>query len=99
MKVARRSASRGTEKVTISLRPSDLAVVRNLAARRHRGNLSGAFAELIARATRLDAMDRVLEELPAASAEGLARLEAELTAPLAPAGAERRKKARRKRAA
>jgi hypothetical protein len=48
------------------------------------GNLSAAFAELISHATRLEAMDRVLEALPPPSPDGLGRLERELAAPLAP---------------
>ena len=72
----------GTRKVTISLREADLEVMTRFAKRRHGGNLSGAFAELIGHATRLEAMDRLLEELPPASPAGLARLEEELAAPL-----------------
>lgn len=82
----------GTKKVTISLRAADLDVMTRLAARCHGGNLSGAFAELIGHATRLEAMDRVLDELPRPSPEGLARLEAELSAPLAPAARKRHSK-------
>ena len=78
MTTARRAPIGGTKKVTISLRPADLDVMTRFANRRHGGNLSGAFAELIAHATRLDAMDRVLAELPPASPEGLARLEEEI---------------------
>jgi hypothetical protein len=69
------------EKVTISLRPNDLDTMRRFAATWHQGNLSGAFAGLIAHARRLEAMDRVLAELPKPSARGLARLEAELAEP------------------
>ena len=78
--------------MTISLPAADLDVMTRLAARRHGGNLSAAFAELIGHATRLEAMDRVLEELPPPSPEGLARLEAELASPLAPPAPERRPK-------
>lgn len=38
--------------------------------------------ELIEHAARLEAMDRLLEELPAPSKRGMARLDAELAAPL-----------------
>jgi hypothetical protein len=72
----------GTKKVTISLQVSDLELVQQLAKRRHGGNLSAAFAELIGHAARLTAMDRVLEALPPPSPDGLARLDAELAAPL-----------------
>ena len=97
MKRARRAPLGGTRKVTISLRSADLEVMTRFAERRHGGNLSGAFAELIAHATRLEAMDRVLAELPTPSPEGLARLERELAAPLTAPRAQRRPK--RKKAA
>lgn len=85
----------GTKKVTISLRPADLDAMVRFAKRRHAGNLSGAFAELIEDASRLDAMDRVIEELPAPTREDLARLEAEMTAPLRrPKGDKRAKRTR-----
>jgi hypothetical protein len=87
-----------TRKVTISLRATDLEVMNRLAARRHRGNLSGAFAELIGHAARLEAMDRVLERLPEPSAAGLAQLEEELAAPLKPPVAAKRVKRRKKAA-
>ena len=83
----------GTRKVTISLRPADLEVMVRLAERHHGGNLSGAFAELIEQAARRDAMERVLEELPPPSPEGLARLEAERAAPLPPPPKARRRSA------
>ena len=95
MKKGRRSPMGGSKKVTISLRSTDLDVMTRFAARRHGGNLSGAFAELIGHATRLEAMDWVLEELPPASPEGLARLEAELAASLEPAPAAKRPKKKR----
>jgi hypothetical protein len=82
----------GTRKVTISLRATDLDAVTRLAARRHGGNLSGAIAELIGHATRLEAMDQVLEELPPPSPQGLARLEEELAAPLKPPRTGKRSK-------
>jgi hypothetical protein len=84
MKSARRPPTGGTKKVTISLRSSELDVMRRLAKRRHAGNLSAAFAELIGHATRLEAMDRVLEALPPPSPDGLGQLERELAAPLDP---------------
>lgn len=94
MKMAKRGPMGGTKKVTISLRSSDLDVMTRFAERRHGGNLSGAFAELVSHATRLEAMDRVLEELPPPSPEGLARLEAELARPLErPSKGKRSKKA------
>ncbi len=83
MKRGRQAPIRGTEKVTISLSPAALEVMQRLAKRDHGGNLSGAFSELVEHATRLEAMDRVIEELPRPSKRGLARLEAELAAPLA----------------
>jgi hypothetical protein len=91
-----RAAVKGTRKVTISLKAVDLEVMARFAKRRHRGNLSGAFAELIEHAARLEAMDRVLLELPKPSARGLAALENELARPLsAPslASGTRKKKA------
>lgn len=97
MKRAKRMPMGGTKKVTISLRAADLDVMTRLAARRNGGNLSGAFADLIGHATRLEAMDRVLEELPPPSPKGLARLDAELAAPLSAPTVERRK--RKKKAA
>ena len=97
MKKIKRAPMGGTKKVTISLRAADLDVMTRLAARRHGGNLSGAFAELIGHATRLEAMDRVLEELPPPSPQGLARLDDELAAPLEPPTVDKRSK--RKRAA
>lgn len=97
MNTRRRSPAR-IAKVTISLRSPDLAVMRRLAKRRHGGNLSGAFAEVIGHAARLEAMDLVLAELPAPSAEGLSRLEAELTAPLEPARPRRRGRKKKKAA-
>jgi hypothetical protein len=78
MKVSRRKTTGETKKVTISLQSSELETMRRFAKQRHRGNLSGAFAELVAHAARLEAMDRVLAELPQPSALGLARLESEL---------------------
>ena len=92
MKRTNRGPMGGTEKVTISLRPGDLRVMTRLAKRRHGGNLSGAFAELVEHAARLEAMDRLLEELPSPSKEGMARLEAELAAPLRAPRARRAKK-------
>ncbi len=86
----------GTKKVTISLRPDDLDVMKRLAKRRHGGNLSGAFSELVEHATRLEAMDRLLEELPTPSARGMARLEDEIAGRLA---APRAKRSKRKTAA
>lgn len=80
----------GTVKVTISLKPADAEAMKRFAKRRHGGNLSGAFAELIDDATRLEAMDRVLEELPHPTTQGLARLETELAAPLEPPRARKR---------
>ncbi|MBI3205928.1 MAG: hypothetical protein HYZ29_30610 [Myxococcales bacterium] len=94
MKRAQRPPMGGTKKVTTSLSSPDLEVVRRLARRRHGRNLSAAFAELIGHASRLEAMDRVLEALPAPSPEGLARLEHELSTPLAPAPVRRRPKKR-----
>jgi len=82
----------GTRKITISLRPSELEVMKSLAKRRHRGNLSATFSELIGHVTRLEAMDRVLERLPRPSEEGLAQLESELAAPLAPPRVRNRSK-------
>lgn len=82
----------GTKKVTISLRPVDLDAMIRFAKRRHGGNLSGAFAELIEDASRLDAMDRVMEELPPPLEADLARLEAELATPLRAPKAEKRLK-------
>lgn len=84
MKKGKRPPMGGTKKVTISLRTADLDVMMRFAARRHAGNLSGAFAEIVGHAARLDAMDRVLEELPPPSRRGTDRLEAELSAPLVP---------------
>jgi len=83
MKRAANTAS-GTKKVTISLRPADLEAMTAIAAARHGGNLSGAFAAVIAQAARLDAMGQLLELLPPPSKRGIARLDAELAAPLAP---------------
>lgn len=83
MKKGKRLPMGGTKKITISMRTADLEVMTRLAARRHAGNLSGAFAEIVGHAARLEAMDRVLEELPPPSQQGLGRLEAELAAPLA----------------
>ena len=83
MKRAAQTAST-TKKVTISLRLADLEAMTAIAAARHGGNLSGAFAAVIAQAARLDAMDQQLELLPPPSKRGIARLDAELTAPLAP---------------
>ena len=97
MKAARRAPLGGTKKVTISLRPADLDVMTRFANRRHGGNLSGAFADLIAHATRLEAMDRVLAELPPASPEGLARLEEEIARP--PTLQRGKRRAKRKTAA
>lgn len=97
MKKLKRAPMGGTKKVTISLRAADLDVMTRLAARRHGGNLSGAFAEVIEHATRLEAMDRVLEELPRPSPEGLRRLEDELAAPLKRPTPDKRSK--RKKAA
>jgi hypothetical protein len=77
-----KSSGEGSKKVTISLRPRELEIMARFAKQRHRGNLSGAFAELIEHAARLEAMDHVLAGLPKASARGLARLEEELLAPL-----------------
>lgn len=93
----KRTPMGGTKKVTISLRAADLEVMVRLASRRHGGNLSGAFAEVIEHATRLEAMDRVLEELPRPSPDGLRRLEEELAAPLLPPRSDKRSK--RKKAA
>ena len=84
MKKGKRAPMGGTKKVTISLRTADLDVMTRFAARRHAGNLSGAFAEIVGHAARLEAMDRVLEELPPPSRQGIGRLEDELAAPLAP---------------
>ena len=98
MNGTKRGPMGGVKKVRISLRAADLEVMTRFAARRHAGNLSGAFAALIAHATRLEAMDRVLEELPAPSTEGLARLEEELTGPLSPPPAPH-KRSKRKTAA
>lgn len=92
MKMAKRAPMGGTKKVTISLREADLDVMTRFAKRRHRGNLSGAFAELIEHATRLEAMDRLLSELPPPSPAGLAKLEAELAAPLEPPRTAKRSK-------
>lgn len=92
MKKIKRSPMGGTKKVTISLRAADLDVMTRLATRRHGGNLSGAFAEVIEHAARLEAMDRVLEELPRPSTEGLRRLEEELAASLSPPTADKRPK-------
>ena len=97
MKRAKRSPMGGTKKVTISLKPADLDVMVRFARRRHAGNLSGAFAELIEDAARLDAMDRVLEELPPARPEDIARLEAELRAP--PRRPKSEKRSKKKKAA
>jgi hypothetical protein len=94
MKKAKRPAGRDTKRVTISLRGADLELMQRLAKRRHGGNLSGAFAEVIRHATRLEAMDRVLAELGVPSPEGLARLEQELAAPLGAPPCRRRSKAR-----
>ena len=91
MKKGKRGPMGGTKKVTISLRTADLEVMTRLAVRRHAGNLSGAFAEIVGHAARLEAMDRVLEELPPPSRGGVDRLEAELAALLAPP--KRKKKA------
>ena len=70
--------SSGTKKVTISLRPADLETMTAIAASRHGGNLSGAFAEIIADVARLQAMDALLELLPPPSKRGMAGLDAEL---------------------
>jgi hypothetical protein len=95
MKKGKRAGPGGTKKVTISLRPADLDVMIRLAERRHDNNLSGAFASIIRHATRLEAMDRVLEELPLPSPDGLARLEEELAAPLEPPRMPKRPKKRK----
>ena len=92
MKRVNRAPMGGTKKVTISLRESDLDLITRYAKRLHGNNLSAAFAELIADAARLDAMDRLLEELPPPSPEGMARLEAELAAPLAPPPPRRKRR-------
>ena len=97
MKPVRPGPLGGTKKVTISLRPADLDVMTRFAQRRHAGNLSGAFADLIAHATRLEAMDRVLADLPPASPAGLDRLEEELARP--PAQRRGSRRAKRKTAA
>ena len=83
MKRGKRAAQGDIVKVTISLRPAELAAMKRVARSRHQGNLSGAFAELVGHVARLEAMDRVLAELPPPSREGMAGLEKELAAPLA----------------
>jgi hypothetical protein len=92
MKRRKRGPMGGTKRVTISLSAVDLDLMVRVAKRRHGGNLSGAFAEVIEHATRLEAMDRVLEDLPRPSAEGLRRLEEQLARPLTRPAAGKRSK-------
>ena len=93
-KTASPSPAGGSKKVTISLRPADLEAMTRYANRHHGGNLSGACAELVANAVRLEAMDRLVEELPPPTAQGQARLEAEISAPLKPPPPRRARRAK-----
>lgn len=95
----RADSAEGVEKVTISITAAHLEAMRRFAKREHGGNLSGAFAELVAEKSRLDAMDALLAQLPPATAEEMAQVRAEREAPLPPPPRLRRPKRTAKKVA
>lgn len=81
-KRSRRPQGIGTRKISISTTPADLAVVVAIAKRRHRGNVSAVFHDMVATLRRQQALDRLIESFggePATEAE-LDALRAEIAA-------------------
>jgi hypothetical protein len=83
-----------TDKVSLSVRREDLAVIRSRAKRLHGGNVSAVFAELIAEIKRREAWDRAVDwygqpiEIGEAEREAIDR---ELLGGARPKGARKRR--------
>lgn len=89
-----------TEKISISVRRSDLASLRRRAKRLYDGNVSAVIAELAADAALLEGMHDLVEHLGGASLtdDDRKQLDAEWTPPAAAASAKRRGKAKKRAA-
>ena len=84
-----------TEKISISVRPTDLASLRKRAKRLYDGNLSAVIAELAADAALLEGMHELVDRLggPSLTDAERAKLDEEWASP-PPAGERSRKRSR-----
>ena len=90
-----------TEKISVSVRRDDLAILKKRAKRLHDGNLSAVIAEIIERAKEQEALNDLLDWLggPAPMTETEARLvDRELLGDPRPTPKRRRPKQKRKAA-
>lgn len=90
-----------TEKVSVSLKKEDLAVLRKRAKRLYAGNLSALLSDFAKLARYEDGADKLVDWLTLdykPSAEALAAIEAEWRAPLPPAPKPSKSKSKSKAA-
>ncbi len=99
MTVAKRTGA--TEKISISVRSSDLAALRRRADRLYDGNVSAVIAELAADAALFENMEKLLESLGGATLtdEERAELDRDWARPAAPTAKPTSKKKKTRQAA
>ncbi len=95
----RTTASKRATRVTITIQPAHLELMKKIADRDHDGDLSRAFEALLADQVRFDAMDTFLARSPKPTAEEMARAFVELYGPAARPTRLRRSKKTPKKAA